>query len=203
MFSGKFCEIPKNTFFTQHLRNLLHCFISQRNFIYLFRPSFVRKMDKIHNFAVFLFWHLYSLLWMYFIDQNINTWNHISSIRDKRTIFMKCRTEVTNVKKRSWKNIYKKIKKNKENEKVANRKLGNLGNLGNIIPSFLISKFSILPYSQNRKLGFKNLGKKFPSFLSFRPGQLYTFWMFPCCKIHLFLFGESQFHGPVGYIIIT
>ena len=36
------------------------------------------------------------------------------------------------------KNIYKKRKKNskKENEKVANRKLGNLGNLGNIIPSF-------------------------------------------------------------------
>ena len=65
-------------------------------------------------------------------------------------------------------------------EKVANRKLGNLrnlGNLGNITPSFLISKFSILPYSQNQKLGFKNLGKKFPSFPrfpsfpSFRPGQ--------------------------------
>ena len=54
---------------------------------------------------------------------------------------------------------------------MANRKLGNLGNLGNIIPSFLISKFSILPYSQNRKLGFKNLGKKFPSFPSFRPGH--------------------------------
>ena len=50
------------------------------------------------------------------------------------------------------------------------RNLGNLGNLGNIIPSFLISKFSILPYSQNRKLGFKNLGKKFPSFPSFWPG---------------------------------
>ena len=41
--------------------------------------------------------------------------------------------------------------------KVANRNLGNLGNLGKlgkIIPSFLISKFSILSYSQNRKLGF-------------------------------------------------
>ena len=56
------------------------------------------------------------------------------------------------------------------------RKLENLGNLGNIIPSFLISKFSILPYSQNRKLGLKNLGKKFPSFPrfpSFRPGQTF------------------------------
>ena len=68
----------------------------------------------------------------------------------------------------------------KENEKVANRKVGNLGNLGKIIPSFLIFEFSILPYSQNRKLGFKNLGKKFPRFprfsrfRSFRPGQRNT-----------------------------
>ena len=59
---------------------------------------------------------------------------------------------------------------------MANRKLGklrNLGNLGKVIPSFLVSEFSILPYSQNRKLGFKNLGKKiprFPRFPSFRPG---------------------------------
>ena len=36
-----------------------------------------------------------------------------------------------------------------------------------IIPSFFISEFSILPYSQNRKLGFKNLGKKFPRFPRF------------------------------------
>ena len=28
------------------------------------------------------------------------------------------------------------------------------------------SKFSILPYSQNRKLGFKNFGKKFSEFLA-------------------------------------
>ena len=59
------------------------------------------------------------------------------------------------------------MKKNKkENEKVANRKLGNLGN---IIPSFLHSKFSVLPYSQNRKLGFKNLGKNFRVFQVFDP----------------------------------
>ena len=51
-------------------------------------------------------------------------------------------------------------------------KLGNIRNLGNIIPSFLISKFSILPYSQNWKLGFKNLRKKFPSFPSFWLGLL-------------------------------
>ena len=66
-----------------------------------------------------------------------------------------------------------------KNEKMANRKLGslrNLGNLGNIIPSFPISEFSILPWSQNRKLGFKNLGKKcprFPRFQSFRPGRIF------------------------------
>ena len=41
---------------------------------------------------------------------------------------------------------------------MAKRKLGKVGkvgNLGKIIPSFLISEFSILPYSQNRKLGFQ------------------------------------------------
>ena len=54
VFSGKFCEISKNTFFTEHLCNLSHSFISQRSFIYLFK-SFVRKMEKTHNFAVFSF----------------------------------------------------------------------------------------------------------------------------------------------------
>ena len=34
---------------------------------------------------------------------------------------------------------------------MANQKLGNLGNLGNIIPSFLMSEFSLLPYSQSQK----------------------------------------------------
>ena len=66
--------------------------------------------------------------------------------------------------------IKKEKQVKKENEKVTNRQLENLENLGNlrnIIPSFLISKFSILPYSQNRKLGFKNLGKKLPSFPRF------------------------------------
>ena len=68
-------------------------------------------------------------------------------------------------------------KNKKENEKVANRKLVNLRNLGKVIPSFLISEFSILPCSQNRKLRFKNLGKKFPSF---RPGRSNTFKDFEC-----------------------
>ena len=70
-------------------------------------------------------------------------------------------------------------KNKKENEKVANRKLEKVGNLGKVIPSFLISEFSILPYSQNWKLRFKNLRKKylrfprfpkFPRLPSFRPG---------------------------------
>ena len=69
----------------------------------------------------------------------------------------------------------KKIKK--ENEKVANQKLGKVGNLGNLGKVILITEFSILPYSQNRKLGFKNLDKKFPRFPrfpSFQPGHLST-----------------------------
>ena len=63
---------------------------------------------------------------------------------------------------------------------MANRKLGKIRkvrNLGKIIRSFLISEFLILPYSQNWKLGFKNLRKKFPKFLrfpSFRPGRIWT-----------------------------
>ena len=65
----------------------------------------------------------------------------------------------------------------KINENVANQKFGNLRNLGILgyfIPCFLIPEFPILAYSTNRKLGFKKLGKKFPtfqrfpSFLSFR-----------------------------------
>ena len=47
----------------------------------------------------------------------------------------------------------------------------NIENLEKVIASFLISEFSNFPYSQNRKLGFKNLGKKFPRFPSFRAGQ--------------------------------
>ena len=41
----------------------------KKSFIYLFKPAFIRKMDKTHNFAIFSFcqYILYSLLWMYFI----------------------------------------------------------------------------------------------------------------------------------------
>ena len=67
---------------------------------------------------------------------------------------------------------------------MGNRKLGNLGslgNLGNIIPSFLISEFSISAVGQNRKLGFKNLKKKFPRFPrfpSFRSGRFFAYYIF-------------------------
>ena len=56
-------------------------------------------------------------------------------------------------------------------EKMANWKLRKVGNLGKIIPSLY------LLYSQNRKLGFEILRKKFtrflrfPRFLNFRPGH--------------------------------
>ena len=69
--------------------------------------------------------------------------------------------------------------------KVANRKFGNLGNLenlGNVIQSFLISEFSILPYSKNRKHGlWKHLKifSRFPVFLNFRPDHIFPVI---CCK---------------------
>ena len=53
---------------------------------------------------------------------------------------------------------------------MKNRKLENLENLRklrNVIPHFLISKFSILHYMKNQKLGSKKLGKNFPIFLRF------------------------------------
>ena len=51
--------------------------------------------------------------------------------------------------------FYKKRKKaKKENQKVANRKLGkvgNLGNLGKVISSFLVSEFSTWPLNNHLK----------------------------------------------------
>ena len=44
-----------------------------------------------------------------------------------------------------------------ENKKVVNRKLGNFRNA---ILRFFISEFSVLYYSQSRKLGFRKLEKK-------------------------------------------
>ena len=67
-------------------------------------------------------------------------------------------------------------KKFLKNEKMANQKIGNLGYIGSFVPIFLMSDFSILSYSRNRKLGFKKRGKKIPRFPrfsrfpNFRPG---------------------------------
>ena len=69
---------------------------------------------------------------------------------------------------------------------MTNQKLGKVRNLGNfrkIIPSFLISKFSFLPYSQNGKLGFENLINffsrfpRFPRFPSFQLGREFLLLM--------------------------
>ena len=63
-----------------------------------------------------------------------------------------------------------------KNEEMENRKIGNLGYIGSFVPIFLMSDFSILSYSRNRKLGFKERGKKIPRFPrlsrfpNFRPG---------------------------------
>ena len=52
-------------------------------------------------------------------------------------------------------------------------KVGKVGNLGKIIPSFLISEFSILPYSQNRKLGFKTSEKNVRDIRDFRSFRVF------------------------------
>ena len=84
VFFCELCEIFKNTFFTEHLpatasfcNSITHSSILKVNFIYLFKTSFIRQ---IYNFAIFSFckYILYSILWVYFIDHNINTRNHIS-----------------------------------------------------------------------------------------------------------------------------
>ena len=60
--------------------------------------------------------------------------------------------------------ILKKMRKMKNDKSKAQK---NRKSLGKIISSFLISEFFIFSYRQNRKVGFKNLGKKFPRFPSF------------------------------------
>ena len=50
-------------------------------------------------------------------------------------------------------------------KKMENRKLGNLGN---IIPSFIISEFSILSYSQVENSDLKISEKHFRDFRDFR-----------------------------------
>ena len=91
MFSYEFSEVFKNNFFTEHFPttssfcNLSHRFILQRSLIYLFEPSFVRKIDKnsqfCHLFILQIYFMLYIVNAFYTTDQNINTRNHVSLMR--------------------------------------------------------------------------------------------------------------------------
>ena len=57
---------------------------------------------------------------------------------------------------------------------MVNQKLGNLGKLGKLgifFPSFLLPSFRFWVLGQNRKVGREKVGKKFPMFPSFQPGQ--------------------------------
>ena len=60
-----------------------------------------------------------------------------------------------------------------ENKKIVNQKLGNFRNA---ILRFFISEFSVLYYSQSRKLGFRKLEKKKKKFRGFRDFR--GFWVF-------------------------
>ena len=79
--------------------------------------------------------------------------------------------------KNIWERLFLCFRILKKMRKMTNwrlTKIGKVRTLGKIISSFLISEFLILPYSQNRKVRFKNLGKIFPRFLSFWPGPFDT-----------------------------
>ena len=68
------------------------------------------------------------------------------------------------------KHLYKKKKIKKENQKEANRKLGNLenlGNLGNIIPSFVFPNFRFCPTAKTENLDLKISEKYFRVFRVF------------------------------------
>ena len=66
--------------------DLFHSFILQRSFMYLLEPSFVRKSDKNpqfwHLFILQIHFILYIVKAFYTIDQNINTRNHVSLMRE-------------------------------------------------------------------------------------------------------------------------
>ena len=93
-----------------------------------------------------------------------------------------------------WKN--RKLKARKSRESRKSRKNN--------------AEFSILPYSQNRKLGFEIPGKKFPRLPSFRPGprigvfQLTLFKSLPSCylKPTLNLYNFTSFLSAWNLFVI-
>ena len=99
----------------------------------------LEKSTKTHNFGIFSLckYILYSIYCKCIL-------HYRSKHKHKKSCFINARI---------LESFYKKGKKiKKENEKETNRKLGkvgNLGNLGKVIPSFLISEFSILAVGQN------------------------------------------------------
>ena len=125
----------------------------------------LEKSTKTHNCAIFSFCKhiLCSILWMHFVDQNMNTRNHVSLMRCYK---ITCRTVITNVNYRIWKKYKKGEKVKKENAKVANRKLGKAGNLGKVIPSFqklfqvsLFPSFRFCPTAKIENSDLKISGK--------------------------------------------
>ena len=82
----EFCKIFKNTFFTEHFGVTYFCnssysFILQRSFIYSFKPSFVRKIDKNSQFC-----HLFCLQ-IHFILFNVNVF-YRSKHKHKKPCFV-------------------------------------------------------------------------------------------------------------------
>ena len=71
---------------TSSFSNLSHSSILQRSFMYLFEPSFVRKVDKNsqfwHLFILQIHFILYIAKAFYIIDQNINRRNYVSIVQE-------------------------------------------------------------------------------------------------------------------------
>ena len=90
VFSGEFCEFLRSSFLQSTSRRLLLFVICLtvsfcKEVLYNICSNLLllEKSTKTHNFAIFSFckYILYSVLWKYFKDQNINTRNHISLMR--------------------------------------------------------------------------------------------------------------------------
>ena len=81
VFFGKFCEISKD-FFLQNTSGICLTVSFHKEVLYICSNLLLSK--KRTKLTILLSFHFantfYILLWLYFIRQNINTWNHISSL---------------------------------------------------------------------------------------------------------------------------